>query len=112
VVEALVPPGEAILVVSRGDDALLALSDREGRHFPQETDGAYAGRHPADSAEAIAQLERQRERGARWLVIPAGDAWWLEHYEDFGRRLAERDELLTHPSAPCLVFRLASPEAA
>jgi GT2 family glycosyltransferase len=106
VVEALVPTGEIVLVVSRGDDALLDLTDREGRHFPQEDDGTYAGRHPADSAEAIAQLEQQRELGAGYLVIPEGDAWWLEHYAEFGRHLTERCELLTPGSSPCAVFRL------
>jgi GT2 family glycosyltransferase len=106
VIEAIVPAGAVVLVVSRGDAALLELSGREGRHFPQEEDGTYAGRHPADSAEAISQLERQRDRGAAYLVIPEGDAWWLEHYAEFGRHLADRYELLTSESSPCAVFRL------
>jgi hypothetical protein len=106
IVEALVPAGATVLVVSRGDDDLLELGDREGRHFPREEDGAYAGRHPADSAEAIAQLEAQRERGAGYLVIPEGDAWWLEHYEELGRHLAERYTALTPGRTPCLVFSL------
>jgi hypothetical protein len=106
VVEATVPPGSIMLVVSRGDETLVDLPGRDGRHFPQEEDGAYAGRHPVDAAEAIAQLEAHRERGAGYLVIPQGDAWWLEHYSGFGRHLAERSQPLTHPDAPCLVFRL------
>jgi GT2 family glycosyltransferase len=106
VVEATIPPDEVVLVVSRGDNSLVELAGRQGRHFPQEADGAYAGRHPADSAEAIAQLEELRARGARYLLIPAGDAWWLEHYDDFGRHLRDRYEALTHAGAPCLVFRL------
>jgi GT2 family glycosyltransferase len=106
VVEATVPPGSTVLVVSRGDETLIDLPGREGRHFPQEEDGAYAGRHPLDDGEAIAQLEAQRERGANHLVIPQSDAWWLEHYSGFGRHLAERSQALTHPGAPCLVFRL------
>jgi GT2 family glycosyltransferase len=111
VVEAIVPRGEIVLVVSRGDDALLELSEREGRHFPREDDGAYAGRHPADSAEAISGLERQRELGARYLVIPEGESWWLEHYAEFGRHLGDRYELLTPGASPCLVFRLDSEPA-
>jgi GT2 family glycosyltransferase len=106
VVEATVPPGSAVLVVSRGDETLVDLPDREGRHFPQEPDGTYAGRHPVDGAEAIAQLEAQRELGAGYLVIPQTDAWWLQHYTAFGRHLREHYEALTHPGAPCLVFRL------
>jgi hypothetical protein len=110
IVEATVPRGATVLVVSRGDESLIELNDREGRHFPQEEDGTYAGRHPADSAEAIAHLERQRERGARYLVIPEGEAWWLKHYSEFGRRLEERYEQLTHADSPCLVFRLEERE--
>jgi GT2 family glycosyltransferase len=106
VVEATIPPHEVVLIVSRGDESLIELAGPQGRHFPQEADGAYAGRHPADSAEAIAQLEDLRARGARYLLIPASDAWWLEHYRDFGRHLRDRYEALTHAGAPCLVFRL------
>jgi GT2 family glycosyltransferase len=106
VVEATVPAGEIALIVSRGDESLVALAGAGGRHFPQEPDGAYAGRHPADSAEAIAQLEDLRARGARYLLIPETDAWWLDHYGDLARHLNGRYVALTHPGAPCLVFRL------
>jgi GT2 family glycosyltransferase len=106
VVEATVPPGAIMLVVSRGDDSLVELPEREGWHFPREADGAYAGRHPVDSDEAIAELEKLRAEGAQYLVIPAGDAWWLDHYEDFARHLEERYDALTHAGAPCRVFRL------
>jgi hypothetical protein len=106
VIEATVPPGAQVLVVSRGDESLVELEGRRGLHFPQEPDGSYAGHHPASSAEAIAQLEELRERGARYLAIPATDAWWLDHYEDFGQHLRDRYEALTHAGAPCLVFRL------
>ena len=35
-------------VVTRGDDALLALDCRDAWHFPCGPDGAWAGFHPAD----------------------------------------------------------------
>jgi GT2 family glycosyltransferase len=111
VVEATVPPGATVLVVSRGDESLVELAGRRGWHFPQEANGAYAGRHPADSDEAIAQLEDLRARGAGYLLIPETDAWWLEHYEGLGRHLAEHHEALTHAGAPCLVFRLEPKDA-
>ena len=44
--------------------------------------------------------------GTSYLLIPATDAWSLEHYGDFGRHLRDRYEALTHAAAPCLVFRL------
>src|SRR5207253_10034976 len=52
-----VPAGAHVLVVSKGDDDLLQLDGRFGAHFPQVTGGVYAGHHPADSGEAIAELE-------------------------------------------------------
>ena len=53
------------LVVSRGDEQPARPRRPPGWHFPQEDDGTYAGRHPADSDEAIAQLERLREQRRR-----------------------------------------------
>jgi hypothetical protein len=106
VVEAVVPSGAAVLVVSRGDERLLELGDRSTSHFPQEDDGTYAGRHPDDSDEAIGMLEQMRERGAGYLVIPDTDAWWLEHYADLARHLDAHYRLLTQPGSGCSVFRL------
>jgi GT2 family glycosyltransferase len=106
VVDALVPSGATVAVVSRGDDGLLDLGDRRAWHFPQEEDGTYAGRHPADGDEAISLLERLRERGAGYLVIPEEDAWWLEHYGELGRHLATRYESLARAGGSCRIFRL------
>jgi hypothetical protein len=106
VVDALVPPGARVLVVSRGDDTLLELGDRRAWHFPCEDDGTPAGRHPADSDEAIGMLERLRDRGAGYLVIPEDDAWWLEHYDGFAAHLATHYQPLTRAGAACRVFRL------
>jgi GT2 family glycosyltransferase len=84
---ATVPAGELVLVVSRGDEALLQLDGRRARHFPQSPDGGWAGHHPADSAEAIGHLERLREGGARYLVVPPTYRWWLRHYDVFRQHL-------------------------
>jgi hypothetical protein len=88
---------------------LLELGDRRAWHFPQEDDGTYAGRHPADSDEAIGLLERLRERGARYFVIPEQEAWWLEHYAAFASHLAEHSAPLTHSGASCRIFRMQEP---
>lgn len=84
---ATVPDGEEVLVVSRGDEALLRLDGRRARHFPQSADGGWAGHHPADSDEAIGHLERLRAGGARYLVVPPTYRWWLRHYEVFHEHL-------------------------
>ena len=82
-VAASVPAGATVLVVSRGDDELLRIDGRRAWHFPREDDGAYSGHHPADSDEAIALLEQQRDAGAEFIVFPETAGWWLDHYEAF-----------------------------
>src|SRR5262249_35545430 len=72
----------SILVVSKGDRALLELAGRQAWHFLQTDSGAYAGHHPASSLEAIKHLEAMRVRGATHLLIPATALWWLEHYKE------------------------------
>src|SRR4051812_12533184 len=79
-VAATVPEGARGAVISKGDDALLRLGAREGRHFPQTETGLFAGHYPADGAEAVAHLEHARARGAQYLVIPEPARWWLDHY--------------------------------
>jgi GT2 family glycosyltransferase len=103
-VEARVPVDAEVLVISRGDRELIRFGDRRGAHFPQDADGRYAGHHPADSAEAIAALERLREEGARFLVVPPPSAWWLDHYDGFARHL-DRYPLLT--AADCAIYDLS-----
>jgi GT2 family glycosyltransferase len=87
---AAVPDDAEVLVVSRGDDALLELEGRAARHFPQSDDGGWAGHHPADSAEAIGHLEHLRGGGARYLVVPPTYRWWLSYYDGLREHLESR----------------------
>jgi GT2 family glycosyltransferase len=89
-VRAAVPAGAAVLVVSRGDDALLQLNGRQAMHFPQAEDGGWAGHHPADSDEAIGHLEQLRDGGAGYLVVPPTYRWWLDHYDGLRDHLDSR----------------------
>lgn len=77
------PRDATVLVVSKGDDALLDLHGRRAEHFPQGEDGGYAGYHPADSADAIRHLKDLRRRGGHYLVFPATAFWWFDHYREF-----------------------------
>ena len=63
------PPGAVVLVVSRGDESLVDLGSRGA---PLSSGRRWCLRRPPPRrrAEAIAQLEAQRERGAGFLVIP------------------------------------------
>jgi glycosyltransferase involved in cell wall biosynthesis len=100
------PAGATVLVVSRGDDELVALDGRVGWHFPQAEDGLYAGHHPRDDETAIRHLEDLRARGATHLVIPATSAWWLDHYADFRQHLEERFAVVAADPATCVAFDL------
>lgn len=102
------PPGAAVAVVSRGDDALIALGGRCGWHFPRAANGAYAGHHPPDSAAAIEHLEELRASGAQYLVVPASARWWLDHYEQFALHLDQHAHCVAADPA-CAVYALAEP---
>ena len=104
-VAAHVPAGSVVLVVSRSDDGLLELDGREGRHFPQDEEGAWAGHYPADSGEAIAHLEELRAKGAQFIVFPAAALWWLDHYADFSQHLDSRHQAIARHE-DCAIFAL------
>jgi len=106
-VVGLVPAGARVLVVSRGDDRLLALDGREGGHFPQAADGTYAGHHPHDSEAAVAEVERMRAAGWRYLVFPITALWWLDHYADLRRHLETTGRLLLRRDGLGLVYGLS-----
>jgi len=108
--EAL-PSGATVLVVSRGDEDLVAFDGRVGWHFPQVEDGRYAGYHPEDSEMAVRHLEELRVRGATHLVIPATSAWWLDHYVDFRRHLEERFAAVEADPETGVVFDLTQAPA-
>jgi glycosyltransferase involved in cell wall biosynthesis len=108
-VEALTPAGSRIVVISRGDAALVAFSERFGSHFPQGNDGEYAGYHPPDSEWAIAHLRELQEGGAEYLLLPGTARWWLNHYAGFRHHLDSNCELVSD-DAYCVLYRLESPD--
>lgn len=103
--EAL-PAGAKVLVISRGDGALLDLPGISAAHFPQDAAGEYAGHHPPNSSQAIAHLEQHRSGGAEYLAIPDTARWWLEHYEGFAEHLSNRSEVVSDLPGVCVIFRL------
>jgi GT2 family glycosyltransferase len=99
------PPDGAVIVASRGDEEILRFEDRPGWHFPQGPDGVYAGCYPADGAQAVAELERLRERGGRWFLLPRTSLWWLEHYRELRAHLSERYREIVREEA-CVMYSL------
>jgi GT2 family glycosyltransferase len=106
-VKEAVPAGETVLVISRGDDELLRLNGRRSLHFPQAADGRWAGHHPADSAEAIEQLEALRRDGAGYLVVPPPYLWWLRHYQGLREHLDRHGELVRSEEGSGMIYRLS-----
>lgn len=93
-VTALVPIDSRVLVVSKGDNALLDLNGRRAQHFPADDTGQYAGYHPVDSADAIVRLRRACGDAPHILVIPQVTSWWLEHYPEFKQYLDSTHQLI------------------
>jgi hypothetical protein len=111
VVEATLPEGALVAVVSRGDDELLEFTGRRGAHFPQASNGAYAGHHPADSASAVNLVESARAGGTQFLLFPATASWWLSHYTALTDHLNSRFSRLIDDDV-CVLFALGtSPES-
>jgi hypothetical protein len=107
VVDAELPTGSVVVVVSRGDENLLQLGPRRGLHFPQTQAGVYAGSYPADSREAIAHLEEVRRKGGDYLLFPSTAFWWLGFYGDFQKYLESHYPCIcSDPS--CLIFQLST----
>jgi len=105
-VERTVPSGSRVLVVSKGDEALL-MPDHEAAHFPQGPGGGYAGHYPADGDAAIAHLEHCRAGGAEFLVVPSTAYWWLDYYEGLAQHLLVSGRAVHHDDV-CAVFDLRS----
>ena len=101
-----VPDGATVLVISKGDEELLKFDGRHGWHFPQDATGGYAGHHPRDSDDCIAELERLRAKGARFLVIPEPSRWWLQHYKEFARHLEAHYGALGDDQAAAVIVPL------
>jgi hypothetical protein len=104
---AAIPTGAVVAVVSRGDDDLLFLGGSVGWHFPQTPSGTYAGFNPETSDDAIRELEAVRERGARYLLLPATAFWWLDHYQGFRLHLERLYPLVLREEGACAIYALS-----
>jgi hypothetical protein len=111
VVARVVPPQSELAVVSKGDEQLLLLGDRRCSHFPGTPSGVYAGHHPADDDDAIAQLENARATGVEYLVFPATASWWLEHYGRLREHLENNYAQLVEDPDSCVIYQLSGRRA-
>jgi hypothetical protein len=105
---ALLPTGATALIISKGDERFTNIEDRRVWHFPRDPSGLYAGPNPANSADAIEQLELLRKQGAQWLVIPHTCKWWLEHYHEFAVHLGKHSQRVARQEGLCTVYSLGA----
>jgi len=109
IVREAIPSHATVAVVSKGDEALLQLDGRRAWHFPQSDDGGYAGYYPANSAEAIDQLEAIRSRGATYLLVPQSAFWWLDYYTGLKQHLDVHYPVHVAHEDTCMIVALSPP---
>ncbi len=102
----VLPSNARVLVVSRGDDALLAIGSLDTGHFPQAR-GEWAGYYPETGADVVAHLESLQDDGYDHILFPATSFWWLEYYERLAARLLTKGRVLWHDES-CAIFSLQS----
>ena len=77
-IERLIPAGESLILVDQEQFGASIVVGR--RVFPfLERDGKYWG-PPADDEQAVRELERLRQAGARYIVFARHVSWWLDYY--------------------------------
>jgi hypothetical protein len=74
--ENLLPDEEVVLVLSEGDDDLLALG-QTAWHFPHDASGRHVPLESGDGRQTANQLRTIAEGGVRYLVVPATLLWNL-----------------------------------
>jgi hypothetical protein len=104
---SLLPDEDVVLVLSEGDDALLAL-ERPAWHFPHDSSGRHAPLDDDGGGDAVSQLRTLSRNGIRYLVVPVATLWALRrrprlaaYLEGECRQLARRDRI-------CIVYELAN----
>jgi glycosyltransferase involved in cell wall biosynthesis len=105
----VVPLGEALTLIDQDQLRNDLQNDWRARPFP-EREGQYWG-PPADDTEALAELDRHRRHGSRYLAVAWPAFWWLRHYHDLRERLLNECQCLLE-SDVLIVFDMAEPRAA
>ena len=86
VITELTGPGNAFILVD--ENHWMTGENVEGRQriLFTENNGEYWG-PPKDDEAAIIELESDRQKGAKYIVIAWPAFWWLDHYKSFHQHL-------------------------
>jgi hypothetical protein len=101
--ESLIAPGEPFIMIDEEQSGLLAQAGRWRIPF-LEREGQYFGM-PADDEAALAELERQRAAGAKWLVIVENSFWVIRFYPRLMNELSTRHRCALQTTS-LVVFQL------
>jgi glycosyltransferase involved in cell wall biosynthesis len=85
-ISPIIPKGAKFILVDEGQLGAEFFPDWQAIPFT-EKDGKYWG-PPADDENAIAELNRQRAAGAKYILFTVSCFWWLEHYPGFRHYLS------------------------
>jgi GT2 family glycosyltransferase len=101
------PDDAHVLVVTSGDERLLAHG-RRGGHFPPQSHGgdALETTAPTCATSIIAQLEVSRSGGATHIAFPASTLWWLDFYPDLARHLSRVGRQIADEESVGVLFAL------
>jgi hypothetical protein len=106
-VETHVPSGARVLVTTYGDEAMLLLGDRTTESFPRSARGVLADYTDVRGNEAIAQLERLRDEGAEYLLVPSPALPWLATHPELERHLDGRYAVVARERGIGTIYALA-----
>jgi pyruvyltransferase len=101
-VTADIIPNDACVVVADEEQLRTALTGIRSIPF-LEREGLYWG-SPGSAEEAIAQIQREVQRGASWFMIAWPMFWMLEKYPAFADHLRENFEC-RHDSVAACIFQ-------
>ena len=98
-----VPPGEGFVLIDGNEWGMDETAGRQALPF-LEREGRYWG-FPPDDETALAELERQRRGGTRFVAVGWPAFWSLEHYPRMRGYLHESSEVIA-ASDEVIVFAL------
>ena len=85
-IQALVPPGDAFILVDEDNLAVGgSIAGRRALPFPGRD--AYSNGPPRDDETAIRELERLRQFKPSFMVFAWQAFWWLDYYAELHRHL-------------------------
>ena len=96
-----IAPRDALVLVATNtcDPTAIYYTRRRGWHFLEKNE--WCGSKPANSQQAMDNLEKLRARGARYLVFDRWTLWWLDYYKELHdhldshyRRIRQTDDYI------------------